>query len=604
GWYPKHGTTVMYEEGKLITAGGAIAGGNTASTNRVMLIDLNGPAPVVRETNPMANARKFQNGVMLPNGELLVLGGNTSGRKFNDSGTIYVPEIWNPQTESWRVGAPSAVPRNYHSIGLLLTDGRVLSAGGGLCGCAADHQDGQIYSPPYLFNADGSVATRPVISGAPQQIGAGTQFNVTATPGLTHFSFIKLSATTHGVNTDLRYLGLDFTEVESGDYWIDAHDNINVLTPGYWMLFGLNAQGTPSVSRVIHVSSELSNTGPIGVNLAAGKPVSSSSDQSSDLGPENAVDANTGTRWSSQYSDPQWIEIDLGNRYSIERVRLNWEVAYARSYTIEVSDDGSNWTTIYSTSNGDGGIDNLTGLTGAGRYIRLYGTQRGTGFGYSLWEFEVYGSLYDFEISGSDTQPEVNGDSITYTANVSGGIGEITYEWNFGDGTAPVTVVGNSEITHQFAGPGRYLVTVVATDAAGNAIEYTYYQVIHAPLDNGSLAWSSSVIVGGGEIWNANPDNGSVSVIDENSLNRIAEVSLSGRPHTLARTNNGDVWVAQSNPARIAIIDSGNYSVEYINLPDNSAPFGIVFDSAQNRALVTLAQLGELHVYNANNRNR
>src|SRR5262249_39155225 len=86
----------------------------------------------------------------------------------------------------------------------------------------------------------------------------------------------------------------------------------------------------------------------------------------------------------------QWIQIDLGSTQTICHVKLTWETAYATSYQIQTSNDAATWTTIYSTTTGTGGVNDLTGLSGSGRYIRMYGTVRATGYGYSLWEFEVY----------------------------------------------------------------------------------------------------------------------------------------------------------------------------------------------------------------------
>ena len=105
----------------------------------------------------------------------------------------------------------------------------------------------------------------------------------------------------------------------------------------------------------------------------------------------NAVDGNTGTRWGSAYSDPQWITVDLGAAKAISRVRLSWETAYGRAYQVQVSNDNSTWTSIYSTTTGDGGVDDLT-VSGTGRYVRINGTQRATQWGYSLWELDIYGS--------------------------------------------------------------------------------------------------------------------------------------------------------------------------------------------------------------------
>jgi hypothetical protein len=126
-----------------------------------------------------------------------------------------------------------------------------------------------------------------------------------------------------------------------------------------------------------------------GPNIALNRPATASSTEAAGQEPSKAVDGNSSTRWSSLYSDPQWIRIDLGSSKTIRRVKLNWEAAYGRSYKIQVSGNGSKWTDIYSTTTGDGGIDDLT-VNGTGRYVRMYGTQRGTGWGYSLWEFEIY----------------------------------------------------------------------------------------------------------------------------------------------------------------------------------------------------------------------
>ncbi|MCW2640484.1 MAG: hypothetical protein JWP76_2790 [Dactylosporangium sp.] len=125
--------------------------------------------------------------------------------------------------------------------------------------------------------------------------------------------------------------------------------------------------------------------------LSQGKPATASSQEGADVGAANAVDGNAGTRWSSQFSDPQWLKVDLGATATIGSVVLQWENAYGKAYQIQTSADGSTWTSIYSTTTGAGGTETLT-VTGSGRYIRMYGTARATGYGYSLYEFKVYGS--------------------------------------------------------------------------------------------------------------------------------------------------------------------------------------------------------------------
>jgi F5/8 type C domain/Glycosyl hydrolases family 16 len=128
-----------------------------------------------------------------------------------------------------------------------------------------------------------------------------------------------------------------------------------------------------------------------GTDIAQGKTTTASSLENATFPASNATDGNTTTRWSSAFSDPQWIQVDLGQSYNISHVTLNWEAAYGKAYQIQTSPDGTNWTTIYSTTTGDGGTDDLA-ITGTGRYIRMNGTARGTSYGYSLYEFSVQGT--------------------------------------------------------------------------------------------------------------------------------------------------------------------------------------------------------------------
>ncbi|MEV0274122.1 discoidin domain-containing protein [Hamadaea sp. NPDC050747] len=125
--------------------------------------------------------------------------------------------------------------------------------------------------------------------------------------------------------------------------------------------------------------------------LSQGKPVTASSTENAGTPAANAVDGNTGTRWSSAFSDPQWIQVDLGATATVSQVVLQWEAAYATAFQLQVSADATTWSTVYSTTTGTGGTQTLT-VNGTGRYVRLYGTARATAYGYSLWEFQVYGS--------------------------------------------------------------------------------------------------------------------------------------------------------------------------------------------------------------------
>jgi hypothetical protein len=138
-----------------------------------------------------------------------------------------------------------------------------------------------------------------------------------------------------------------------------------------------------------NVSTSAITIGGNPVNLALNKPAAESSHEGG-FTAAGAFDGNIGTRWSSQFSDEQWISVDLGAVKTISRVKLNWENAYGKGYKIQVSNDGNIWTDVYTTTTGDGGIDDISFTATSARYVKMYGTQRVTAYGYSLWEFEVY----------------------------------------------------------------------------------------------------------------------------------------------------------------------------------------------------------------------
>ena len=125
--------------------------------------------------------------------------------------------------------------------------------------------------------------------------------------------------------------------------------------------------------------------------ISQGRPATASSIENASLAAPYAVDGNLGTRWSSAHNDPNWIQVDLGSTRALSRVRLNWEAAYSSAYQIQTSATGSTWTIAYTETSGNGGIDDLA-VNANARYVRMLGTQRGTPYGHSLWEFQIYGA--------------------------------------------------------------------------------------------------------------------------------------------------------------------------------------------------------------------
>jgi F5/8 type C domain len=124
-------------------------------------------------------------------------------------------------------------------------------------------------------------------------------------------------------------------------------------------------------------------------NAALNRPATASSTENAGTPASAAVDGNAGTRWSSAFSDPQWLQVDLGSTQQVCRVGLNWETAFARAFQIQVSGSATGpWTTIFSTTTGTGGNQTLD-VSGSGRFVRMNGTTRATQWGYSLWELTV-----------------------------------------------------------------------------------------------------------------------------------------------------------------------------------------------------------------------
>ncbi|CAB3808877.1 hypothetical protein LMG28614_06900 [Paraburkholderia ultramafica] len=249
-----NGNAVMYDIGKILAVGGAPNYEQANATSNATLIDISSGTATTQTIHSMNYQRAFNNSVVLPNGQVVVVGGQAFAQPFSDDTAVLAPELWDPTTKTFSLLAPQAVPRTYHSIALLLPDGRVLSGGGGLCGsCSTNHTNIEILTPPYLLNADGSAASRPTITSAPTTAQLGTSIAVTGSSGITAFALMRLSSSTHAVNNEQRRVPVSFTVGTAGEYLISLPSDPGVAVPGYYMLFGLNAKGVPSVSRTVQI---------------------------------------------------------------------------------------------------------------------------------------------------------------------------------------------------------------------------------------------------------------------------------------------------------------------------------------------------------------
>jgi galactose oxidase len=252
-----NGNAVLYDVGKILTVGGATAYQNAPATRAAYTVDITGgpTQPVVTtRVSDMAYARSFANSVVLPDGKVLVVGGQSNPVPFTDTGAALSPELWDPATGNFSVMAPEAAPRTYHSVAVLLPDGRVFSGGGGLCGtCATNHPDGQIFTPPSLLNADGTLKARPNITSAPSTAALGSTIVVQTSSSTPKFALIRTGAATHSVDNDQRRIPLSPTSVIGTTYTLQIPTDSGVVLPGTYMLFALDANGTPSVASFIAI---------------------------------------------------------------------------------------------------------------------------------------------------------------------------------------------------------------------------------------------------------------------------------------------------------------------------------------------------------------
>jgi GH18 family chitinase/aryl-phospho-beta-D-glucosidase BglC (GH1 family) len=171
------------------------------------------------------------------------------------------------------------------------------------------------------------------------------------------------------------------------------------------MIWEVTQDATGSNSLLTAINQVVvANSNPVPNNLAKGKPSTASSTEvntSVSTAANNATDGNYSTRWSSLFADPQWLYVDLGANYTINRVKITWETALGKNYQIQTSPDATNWTTVLTVTGNTSLVNDQTGVTGTGRYVRIYGTARGTVYGYSIYELEVYGSPIESPYTGT-----------------------------------------------------------------------------------------------------------------------------------------------------------------------------------------------------------
>ena len=247
-----YGSAVMYDGGKILLVGG----GSPTATAEV--IDLNAGG-AWRYVGSMKVARRQLNATLLADGTVLVTGGsNATG--FNTAPTdsrVLTAERWDPATEQFTSLGSMSHNRLYHSTAMLLPDGRVLSMGSGQPAATglSDDYTAELFTPPYLFNLDGTPAARPQITNAPSSVSYGAAFTVETPQAstITRATWIRLSSVTHAFNQNQRMNRLTVTVTGSTTVTVTAPSGPNAAPPGHYMLFLINGNGVPSVAKIIRI---------------------------------------------------------------------------------------------------------------------------------------------------------------------------------------------------------------------------------------------------------------------------------------------------------------------------------------------------------------
>ena len=504
-----NGKAVMFDKGKILKTGGAPAYSNVMANSNSYVLDINSGV-ATRKIAPMAYARVFANGVVLPNGQVAVVGGQTFAGPFSDGDSVLAPELWDPVREVFTRLSPQMSPRVYHSVALLLPDGRVFSAGGGLCGpCATNHPDAEILSPPYLFNADGTPAIRPVITSAQTEITNSGTLSLTTDSPVSSFAIIRLSAATHSINNDERRIPLAIQSTPApNSYVLSIPQDTGVALPGYYMLFAMNAAGTPSIAKTVHLGGSIPL--PQGTNLALGKAATQSSNYMATTTAALAVDGNTNgdlnlgsVSHTGLDFQPFW-QVDLGASANLKEIAV-WNrtdnfASRLANFHVLVSDQPFAGNTLAQVQ-AQAGITDLRFAGAAdsvsrflinrpGRYVRVQ--LEGADY-LHLAEVEVFGTApQNSAPTVSITAPTTGASfvapasfTITATAaDVDNNLARV--EFYNGATLLGFNTIGPYNFNWTNVAAGNYTLTVKAIDSAGLIASASVNVTVASPLPQGT----------------------------------------------------------------------------------------------------------------------
>ena len=707
-------SAAMFRPGRILQMGGA--------SSAAMVIDINGATPVVTSTQAMSSQRQWVSATILPDGRVLATGGSAVDNALTNVNNS--AEVWDPNgnggTGKWTVGPSGVNARLYHSGALLMPDARVMIIGGGAPGPLVN-KNIEMYTPSYLLDPAGNPMPRPSIgTDVPASVEVGQSFSFSYSSGtnISRVTLIKTGSVTHSVNMDQRFVELGFTQ---NGAVLDVNGPLRATDtpPGYYLLFILNAQGVPSVGKIVRIGvASNPNPTPDATQVmggTGGSPFSLACNSNEVLagvyGTSDGTHVNqAGLRCVAVDQSGHWIGSPVNRgvtgvasgasytktcpaNYAISGYRgrsstsvdqLDFECRALTSqgkitgvgqYLGTVGGTGgtaqgpyncgtnnpvyalagrtSNWLENFgmqcrqaplTSVNLPPNITNpgtLTGTVGVPVDITIgasdpegqaltfsatglpnglsinAGSGRITGTPTTAGSFSVALTVSDPTTSAnagftwninpatsltlnplSPPAPSLANTSVTYTASATGS--NVRYSWYFDDGTAQTAFSSSPSISHTFAAPGIYYITVTAVDDSSPAQTQTAAQIIYLaatanrPTNSSNMAFEPRS-GSNSRIWVVNQDNDTVSAFDAVTNAKLAEIAVGTAPRSIARAPDGRMWVTNKFTATISIINPDTLSVaQTLSLPFASQPYGIAFAPTGGFAYVVLEAAGRV----------
>ena len=539
-------TTAMFRPGKILQFAGNSKG--------AIVIDITDGAPVVTPTQSLAFQRRLGTATILPDGKVLATGGSSVYNTLTN--VAYSAEIWDPTTGAWTRGPDSQRARMYHSMAILLPDGRVMVGGGGAPGPQVN-TNVEIYNPPYLFDASGQRAVQPKLTSVPADVNIGETFFVDFADAaqIDRVTLVKTGSVTHGFNMDQRFVELTFQR-EGSRLRVQAPTKAAEAPPGYWMLFAFNESGVPSKGRILKVNI------------------------TSDWNPAVSPTLN-----------------NPGDKTGI--------VGYATSLQLAATDPngddlgfGVSGLPPGLTLNPDSGLISGT-PTAAGNYHVVVAASDGLNAATQSFDWTILDPKPLEVVLPSPPAPRLAGSQATFTAGASNAV-NARYRWNFDDGTPLTGWSSSPTISHTFVRPGIYFVSVTVTDDRDIERTDSFVQAVHLPLTANKPSASSTLAVetrsgSNTRVWVVNQDNNSVTAFDIVTYSKVKEIPVGTSPRSVAIAPDGRIWVTNKRSSSISIIDPSSLTVvQTVALARASQPFGIAFSPTRDAAFVALEATGAL----------